>query len=768
MCKGQSTSSSTRLPHDDIHFPMVALEQQVQDLLRLQRSGPVVQQPLPEESATGTSASTSPDQDGDVIDEDIVSIEKADTLVEVYKTDMMPHFPFVILAPRTTASELRYTKSFLFLAILSVACFHDLNTQDKLCHRFKYMVSEKVLLGGDDCLQLEYLQGLLIVLAWNQYHGRSKYYSQYLQLAISLAVDMRLDRKPIRPKPATAGTKRDPIAEKVGIQPWGPEEQRAAAGVFYISSTISKLLDKMNTFLCTPTIEDGCSSLQEKAEYRTDTDLYHVIRLQRIIENIDKLAKSPDSDTDAQAAYLQVRSELEDFRVHLCSDVSDSHLLFMQFHIAKLFLYQVAFFERNLQHSPALHLNILCEGLEGAKSFLDLYLWLPPKSEMALTNSEWIQLSFGVTLAAKFAIVSREPNVETHTRDLRQRLNIDSVFRHLALRIGALVGRSGEGNKQKDIFFHYEQRVRKIQKWYERMLRATGAESPVSQSVTLQPAGSGHEHISPSHHQTTPSGQSSTTPSRVPVSVTFSHQQPQGFATAQDYVNELIPPTPEQQVPYEAPMGTVGMAPMSGYQQYTYKPLPSNLSTTLKTSAKMLTNRRSTMMVPPNRMPSWHPQSKPFPPPNTVPIYPLTFDNNTPEVPQSRTPAILTSTTSALPGHRILRVLGTAHGTTSATRKDTKSFIKNIASSFSGGGSSWGEPKGVTALVYQVRDQAVERMVKEAVAKGANAVVGMEIRESEMMGCVVVSVTGTACWVEKVIEREGKRDSAQDAADPFQ
>lgn len=100
------------------------------------------------------------------MDEDIVSTERAETLVEIYKTDMMPHFPFVIIPPSVTSDELRHTKSFLFLAILSVASFHDLETQDKLFHRFKYLVSDKVLLGGDDCLQLEYLQGLLIALAW--------------------------------------------------------------------------------------------------------------------------------------------------------------------------------------------------------------------------------------------------------------------------------------------------------------------------------------------------------------------------------------------------------------------------------------------------------------------------------------------------------------------------------------------------------------------------------------------------------------------------
>jgi hypothetical protein len=227
----------------------------VQDLLRLQRPGPIVQQSLPEDVAVGSSASPDGPHEGDIVDEDMVSIERAETLVDVYKTDMMPHFPFVIISSTVTGGKLRHTKPFLFLAIVSVACFHDLDTQDKLCNRFKHMVSDKVLLGGDDCLELEYIQGLLIVLAWygvvwscgrnttntnrNQYHGRSKYYSQYLQLAISLAVDMRLDRKPVRPKPANAGNKRNPVVEKPGMlsHPWGPEEQRAAAGIFYISST---------------------------------------------------------------------------------------------------------------------------------------------------------------------------------------------------------------------------------------------------------------------------------------------------------------------------------------------------------------------------------------------------------------------------------------------------------------------------------------------------------------------------------------------------
>ncbi|KAF1848100.1 uncharacterized protein K460DRAFT_364093 [Cucurbitaria berberidis CBS 394.84] len=188
----------------------------------------------------------------------------------------------------------------------------------------------------------------------------------------------------------------------------------------------------------------------------------------------------------------------------------------------------------------------------------------------------------------------------------------------------------------------------------------------------------------------------------------------------------------------------------------------------------MLTNRRSTMMLPPNRIPSWQPQSKHLSAtqaPRTSILFPSTTTTTTEPVLQSRTPSLLTSTTPSLPGHRLLRTLGAVHGTTSAVRKDTKSFIKNIAASFSG---AWGEAKSVTGLIYQLRDQAIDRMVKEGVALGANAIVGLVVRESEVCGCVVVSVSGTACWVERVgergDERDGgwKRDSAQDGSeDPF-
>jgi uncharacterized protein YbjQ (UPF0145 family) len=139
----------------------------------------------------------------------------------------------------------------------------------------------------------------------------------------------------------------------------------------------------------------------------------------------------------------------------------------------------------------------------------------------------------------------------------------------------------------------------------------------------------------------------------------------------------------------------------------------------------MLTNRRSTMMIPQNqnRM-----SVRPDPAPETEP--------------HCKTTSVLTATTDSLPGHRVMKVIGTVHGITTCARKDTKSFLK-----MAGTGS---EAKSLTHMLYQARDQAIERMVKDCISRGGNAIVGLGFGESEVLGFAQVSCYGTAVFVERV------------------
>ena len=87
---------------------------------------------------------------------------------------------------------------------------------------------------------------------------------------------------------------------------------------------------------------------------------------------------------------------------------------------------------------------------------------------------------------------------------------------------------------------------------------------------------------------------------------------------------------------------------------------------------------------------------------------------------------MLIATTNDIAGHEIQEVLGEVFGLTVRSR--------NIGSQLGAGLKSilGGELKGMTKALVESREQVVQRMVEEAEAKGANAIVGMRFDTSEM------------------------------------
>lgn len=87
---------------------------------------------------------------------------------------------------------------------------------------------------------------------------------------------------------------------------------------------------------------------------------------------------------------------------------------------------------------------------------------------------------------------------------------------------------------------------------------------------------------------------------------------------------------------------------------------------------------------------------------------------------------MLISTANDLPGYEITEVLGEVFGLTVRSR--------NIGSQFGAGLKSLvgGELKGMTKALVDSRQQVIERMVEEAQAKGADAVVAFRFDTSEM------------------------------------
>jgi uncharacterized protein YbjQ (UPF0145 family) len=87
---------------------------------------------------------------------------------------------------------------------------------------------------------------------------------------------------------------------------------------------------------------------------------------------------------------------------------------------------------------------------------------------------------------------------------------------------------------------------------------------------------------------------------------------------------------------------------------------------------------------------------------------------------------VLIATTNELPGYVIEEVFGEVFGLTVRSRN----FGSQIGASLKS--LVGGELKGMTKALSDSRNQVIERMVAEAEAKGANAVVAMRFDTSEL------------------------------------
>jgi uncharacterized protein YbjQ (UPF0145 family) len=104
---------------------------------------------------------------------------------------------------------------------------------------------------------------------------------------------------------------------------------------------------------------------------------------------------------------------------------------------------------------------------------------------------------------------------------------------------------------------------------------------------------------------------------------------------------------------------------------------------------------------------------------------------------------MIVSNIEQIPGKRIVRHLGLVNGNTVRAKnvgRDIMAGLKNLVG---------GELKGYTELLTESRNMALERMVQEAQALGANAVLNVRFSTSTIsQGSAELMAYGTAVVLE--------------------
>jgi uncharacterized protein YbjQ (UPF0145 family) len=106
---------------------------------------------------------------------------------------------------------------------------------------------------------------------------------------------------------------------------------------------------------------------------------------------------------------------------------------------------------------------------------------------------------------------------------------------------------------------------------------------------------------------------------------------------------------------------------------------------------------------------------------------------------------MLIATTNEVAGHEIQEVLGEVFGLTVRSRNIGSQLGAGLKSVFGG------ELKGMTKALVDSRQQVIDRMVEEAEAKGADAIVAMRFDTSDMgNNWTEICAYGTAVRLAKV------------------
>lgn len=104
---------------------------------------------------------------------------------------------------------------------------------------------------------------------------------------------------------------------------------------------------------------------------------------------------------------------------------------------------------------------------------------------------------------------------------------------------------------------------------------------------------------------------------------------------------------------------------------------------------------------------------------------------------------MLVVTSDTVPGKKILSTIGHVKGSAARARNVGADFLaglKNIVG---------GEVEEYSRLLQQTRDQAIERMVKDAQSKGADAIIAFRIQSSTIaQGASEVVAYGTGVKLE--------------------
>ncbi|KAH9219321.1 hypothetical protein DL95DRAFT_63455 [Leptodontidium sp. 2 PMI_412] len=351
---------------------------------------------------------------------------QAEHRLMIFRTQMLPNFACMNLSSNISAQGLQQTRPFLLQSIMIVTSTSVREKNHLSTQLLKILTDEVFVLNRG---YLDHLLGILIFLAWGNDTCNKNH---LMQLAMSLALDLRLNK----PLIDEGGHK---FARMVACGLGAPsevhtlEQRRAVLGCFFLSSWISIFLGRIDPLQWTPQMDEHLRVIEDSKECIADERFAIQIRTQLLLHRSCQMrdfeSEHSHSSKIPSSFYVKaLQSELHDIRASIPSHLQQDISIMTGYHYTEMSIYERAYPVDKPLSCPLTgpqHLQCLCTCLSAIKSFIDLLFSMPQAGYLGMPLHFRIQCMRSLVSLYRLSIYE-DPGWDT--KAVRNTVDVMAVF----------------------------------------------------------------------------------------------------------------------------------------------------------------------------------------------------------------------------------------------------------------------------------------------------------------------------------------------------
>ncbi|KAH8684458.1 hypothetical protein BGZ60DRAFT_166324 [Tricladium varicosporioides] len=311
--------------------------------------------------------------------------QKADALLDIFRTEMTPNFSFAVVDKSLTAIELLQENPLLFIAIAAIASRETIQQKD-LGNTFIVQMSEAVFVRGERSMEI--LVAIITYAGWSYYHF---YNVPRLTGLISAACTILYDLKLTRPPTKTPLSLFDKAMRHANMKEISEpirtiDERRAYLGCYFLTCIVSSCFHRIDALPYTSYVDQCCSILEAADTRNEDHTLIALVRLQLVSERIKQAPWNTGGNGGEnfcpQILHVKaLETQLRNVKAELAPGTFNNVHVNLSYHAIEVLLYKCGLFKSSSTSSSDIsgfdRLEILHKCLQSVKSFMDVFFAIP-------------------------------------------------------------------------------------------------------------------------------------------------------------------------------------------------------------------------------------------------------------------------------------------------------------------------------------------------------------------------------------------------------